>query len=73
LSRRLLVLRLENDIREMLMEAKYIRNIWLETIMSKDWNDKQEMLEAVRNYNALRGVVKSLQWILSDAMPSPLS
>jgi len=66
-------LRLENDIREMLMEAKYIRNIWLETIMSKDWNDKQEMLEAVRNYNALRGVVKSLQWILSDAMPSPLS
>lgn len=57
----------------MLMEAKYIRNIWLETIMSKDWNDKQEMLEAVRNYNALRGVVKSLQWILSDAMPSPLS
>ena len=66
-------MRLENDIREMLMEAKYIRNIWLETIMSKDWNDKQEMLEAVRNYNALRGVVKSLQWILSDAMPSPLS
>jgi hypothetical protein len=66
-------LRLEHDIREMLIEAKCIRNIWLEAIMNKDWDNKQEMLEAVRNYNALRGVVKSLQWILSDAMPSPLS
>jgi hypothetical protein len=41
--------------------------------MNRDWDNKQEMLEAVRNYNALRGVVKTLQWILSDAMPSPLS
>lgn len=66
-------MRLEHDIREMLIEAKGIRNIWLEAIMNKDWDNKQEMMEAIRNYNALRGVVKSLQWILSDAMPSPLS
>ena len=66
-------MRLEHDIREMLIEAKGIRNIWLEKIMNKDWDNKQEMMEAIRNYNALRGVVKSLQWILSDAMPSPLS
>ena len=66
-------MRLEHDVREMLIEAKGIRNIWLEAIMNKDWDNKQEMMEAIRNYNALRGVVKSLQWILSDAMPSPLS
>jgi hypothetical protein len=60
-----------DEIRYMLMEAVDKRAMWLEVLAREQYANKQEFREAVRNYNALRGVVKSLRWVLLD-MESPL-
>lgn len=60
-----------DDIRDMLMDAVEIRAMWLEILVNKTYEDKHGLREAIRNYNALRGVVKSLRWVLLD-MESPL-
>ena len=51
------------EIKWMLDEAIIRRDVW------KDWmkdckDNKSQFAEAVRSYNALRGVVKTLQWAL---------
>ena len=61
------------DIREMMREAKRLQNEW-ETWLKEmrehnlTGNNNQypraDIAEAVRNFNALRGVVKSLQWVM---------
>jgi|TARA_R100001463_G_scaffold37507_2_gene80581 hypothetical protein len=61
------------QVREMMTEAKRLRGEWeLWANEMREHNktnpDNQypraDIAEAVRNYNALRGVVKSLQWVL---------
>jgi len=57
----------KDDVRWMLTEAIKRRNEWEEWLMTlkKDIHvDRKQVAEAVRNYNALRGVVKALQWTL---------
>jgi len=59
------------EIKEMLDEAKVRKKIWLEHFQSDKMSTK-ENATALRNYTALRGVVKTLEWILGEE-ESPLS
>ena len=55
----------EQDVRLMLKEANRVKQewkLWLEDPDCK--SDRKHFAEAIRNYNALRGVVQSLQWML---------
>lgn len=55
----------ENEIRIMLREAQRLKSewrIWIDDPECK--SDRKAFIEAVRNYNALKGVVQSLQWML---------
>ena len=61
----------KDDVRWMLSEAMKRRDEWEEWLMTlkndgRDniYHNKKQIAEAVRNYNALRGVVKALQWTL---------
>jgi hypothetical protein len=61
------------EVREMMREAKRLRNeweVWATEMREHNKNNpdnqypRADIAEAVRNYNALRGVVKSLQWVI---------
>ena len=61
------------EVREMMREAKRLRDEWESYLLEmKEHNSsnpdnrypRTDIAEAVRNYNALRGVVKSLQWVI---------
>ena len=61
------------EVREMMREAKRLRDEWeIYLLEMKEHNisypdnkyPRTDIAEAVRNYNALRGVVKSLQWVI---------
>ena len=61
------------EVREMMQEAKRLRDEWESWLMEmKEHNTntpsnpypRKDIAEAVRNFNALRGVVKSLQWVI---------
>jgi hypothetical protein len=55
------------EIKWMLTEAIQRRQEWkewVESIKNEPGTTRQQIAEAVRNYNAMNGVVKSLQWIL---------
>jgi len=61
------------EVREMMREAKRLRDDWEAYLLEmKEHNSsnpdnkypRADIAEAVRNYNALRGVVKSLQWVI---------
>jgi len=61
------------EVREMMREAKRLRDEWESYLLEmKEHNTtnpdnkypRADIAEAVRNYNALRGVVKSLQWVI---------
>tara|TARA_R110002020_G_scaffold465147_1_gene686379 strand:+ start:676 stop:891 length:216 start_codon:yes stop_codon:yes gene_type:complete len=55
----------EDEIREMLYEAQRLKReweLWLKDPECK--SDRKAFIEAVRNFNALKGVVQSLQWVL---------
>lgn len=58
----------EDEIRDMLKEASKIRDRWLQVLTDKSWADQKEMKRAIRNYNALRGVIKSLRWALNEPL-----
>ena len=58
----------EDEIREMLKEASKLRDRWLQILTDKSWSDQKEMRRAIRNYNALRGVIKSLRWALNEPL-----
>jgi len=55
----------QEDIREMLREALERREEW-KAYFTENRLTKKENAEALRNYTALRGVVKTLQWVLLD-------
>ena len=59
------------EIKEMLDEAKVRKKVWQEHFHSGKMTTK-ENASALRNYTALRGVVKTLEWILGEE-ESPLS
>ena len=55
------------EIKWMLTEAMQRRQEWkewVESIKNEPGTTRYQIAEAVRNYNAMNGVVKSLQWIL---------
>lgn len=58
----------DKEVREMLKEASKIRDRWLQILTDKTWADQKEMQRAIRNYNALRGVIKSLRWVLKEPL-----
>jgi hypothetical protein len=59
------------EIREMLEKAKERKAVWKEFYHSGKLSIK-ENASALRNYTALRGVVKTLEWALGEE-ESPLS
>jgi hypothetical protein len=67
-------LREENEIRMMLKEALILKQEWKDWLDDPDCkSDRTAFAEAVRNYNALKGVVQSLQWVLRHpAIRDPL-
>ena len=59
-------MRAEQDVRFMLKEANRLKNEWQKWLSDPECkNNKKLFAEAIRNYNALRGVVQSLQWMLN--------
>tara|TARA_R110000751_G_scaffold4372_5_gene21429 strand:+ start:11852 stop:12064 length:213 start_codon:yes stop_codon:yes gene_type:complete len=57
----------KEDIRWMLDEAIVRRNewkSWLAEIRQDPSTSRKQIAEAIRNFNAMNGVVKSLQWVL---------
>jgi len=58
----------DKEIREMLKEASKIRDRWLQILTDKSYSNQTEMRRAIRNYNALRGVIKSLRWTLNEPL-----
>ena len=57
-------MRSNDDLRYMMREAMRLRDEWAEWITDPDCNTRELKAEAVRNYNALRGVVQTLQWVM---------
>tara|TARA_R110000737_G_scaffold18535_3_gene36594 strand:+ start:1615 stop:1839 length:225 start_codon:yes stop_codon:yes gene_type:complete len=60
--------RSEEELKDMLKEASALRDRWLHVLTDKTYLDDSEMRRAIRNYNALRGVIKSLRWALQQPM-----
>ena len=58
-------IRNENELRLMLREANRLKNEWARWLEDPECKgDRKAFAEAVRNYNALKGVVQCLQWTL---------
>ena len=55
--------RRRSEVQVMLEEAIERRDAWLH-YWDKTKLSKKDNIEALRNYTALRGVVKTLQWVL---------
>jgi len=60
--------RSEEELKDILKEASKLRDRWLQVLTDKSWGDDSEMRRAIRNYNALRGVIKSLRWALQQPL-----
>jgi hypothetical protein len=60
----------KEQIREMLLEAIEKKKQWFDLWNSRVMNTQQNA-ECLRNYTALRGVVKTLRWVL-DEVENPL-
>lgn len=55
----------KEELRQKLKEAQQLREQWRVWSQDPDCKaDMQSFAEAVRNYNALSGVIKTLQWSL---------
>ena len=52
------------ELREMLREAEERKVLWEKHFRSENMNIKKNA-EALRNYTALRGVIKTLRWVLN--------
>jgi len=57
--------RSQEEIRQMLKEAIIRRDEW-KIYFDNHKLTQRENVEALRNFTALRGVVKGLQWVLLD-------
>ena len=56
--------RSEEEIRDMLHDAEERKQLWEEHFKSAKM-DRKSNAEAIRNITALRGVIKTLRWILN--------
>lgn len=56
-------IRTREEVQLMLDEAIVRRNAWFD-YWNKTKLSKKDNIEALRNYTALRGVVKTLQWVM---------
>jgi len=54
------VIRPYGEVTRMIDEAEMLKERWYITM--REASTRSERAEAIRNYNALRGVVKSLRW-----------
>lgn len=59
-------IRNRNEVQLMLAEAIERRDGWLKYWQSSKLS-KKDNVEALRNYTALRGVVKTLQWVMLNS------
>ena len=59
--------RSNEELREMLREAEERKVLWEKHFRSESMNIKKNA-EALRNYTALRGVIKTLRWTLVLAL-----
>ena len=62
----------EEEVREMLLKAEEEAKYWRDRFHSRTM-DTKENAECLRNYTALRGVLKTLRWVLEEISASPLS
>lgn len=62
----------EEEVREMLLKAEEEAKYWRDRFHSRTM-DTKENAECLRNYTALRGVLKTLRWVLEEITASPLS
>jgi len=62
----------EEEVREMLLKAEEEAKYWRDRFHSRTM-DTKENAECLRNYTALRGVMKTLRWTLEEITASPLS
>ena len=68
----MLVLRLDEEVHDMLTRAERVRDAWVRQFKNVDRGDKSMVACHVRNINALNGVVKGLHWVLGND-ENPLS
>jgi len=64
-------LRTESEIQEMLDLAVEEKKQWYDFFRSRKMNVSKNA-EALRNYTALRGVEKTLRWVLKEIEEDPL-
>jgi len=62
----------EEEIKIMLLKAEEEAKYWRDRFHSRTM-DTKENAECLRNYTALRGVMKTLRWTLEEITASPLS
>ena len=61
----------EEEVKAMLLEAEEEAKYWRDRFHSRTMDTKQNA-ECLRNYTALRGVKKTLRWVLENKALSPL-
>ena len=61
----------EEEIRAMLLQAESEAKYWRDRFHAKTM-DTKENAECLRNYTALRGVMRTLRWTLEEVTVSPL-
>tara|TARA_R110002020_G_scaffold127857_1_gene286657 strand:+ start:487 stop:684 length:198 start_codon:yes stop_codon:yes gene_type:complete len=64
-------MRSEEELKSMLLEAEEEAKYWRDRFHSRTM-DTKENAECLRNYTALRGVMKTLRWVLEEITVSPL-
>ena len=64
-------MRTEEELWVMLEDAEHTRRHWYNMFMARDMTQSQNA-ECLRNYTALRGVVKALRWVLEEIDENPL-
>ena len=69
--RKVVKMRTESEIQEMLALAVEEKKQWYDFFKSRKMNVSKNA-EALRNYTALRGVEKTLRWILKEIEEDPL-
>jgi hypothetical protein len=62
----------KEEVRDMLLQAEEEAKFWRDRFHSRTM-DTKENAECLRNYTALRGVLKTLRWVLEEISSSPLS
>ena len=62
-----------NDVLAMLKQARIIKKEWRDYYFDNEGRiAHDEAKDAVRNFTALRGVVKALEWVINPDKVNPL-